>query len=79
MRSHIMALKHKQTARINTGKSGSSPLQGEVMSSFIVDFYLEKGVAHIDDSRQAPTFVHYFTKHISKLQTLVSGLNVCGA
>lgn len=71
-----MALKHKQTARINTPKSGSAPLDGEVMSSSIVDFYLEKGVVHIADSRQAPTFVHYFTKHISKLQTLVSDLNV---
>jgi len=76
LRAHIMALKHKQTARINTPKSGSAPLDGEVMSSSIVDFYLEKGVVHIADSRQAPTFVHYFTKHISKLQTLVSDLNV---
>ena len=57
-------------------RTHAAPLDGEVMSSSIVDFYLEKGVVHIADSRQAPTFVHYFTKHISKLQTLVSDLNV---
>ena len=41
-----------------------------------MDFYLEKGLVHIGDSRQAPTFVQYFTKHISKLEGLVSDLKV---
>jgi translation initiation factor 3 subunit L len=74
--SHILALKHKSTGLIKSLKSGSAPLDGDFMSSSLVDFYLEKGVIHIADSRQAPTFVHYFTKHISKLEGLVSDLKV---
>jgi len=78
LRAHILALKHKSTGLIKTAKAGPAPLDGEVSSSSIVDFYLEKGVVHIgsSESRQAPTFVHYFTKHISKLEGLVSDLKV---
>ena len=76
LRAHILALKHKSTGLLKTAKASTSPLDGEVTSSSIVDFYLEKGVVHIGDSRQAPTFVHYFTKHISKLEGLVSDLKV---
>jgi translation initiation factor 3 subunit L len=76
LRAHIMALKHKHTGLIRTSKAGVAPLDGEIMSSSIVDFFLEKGVVNIADSRQAPTFVHQFIKHISKLQSLVSDLKV---
>lgn len=39
------------------------------MNSSNVAFYVEKGVVHIADTRVAPTFVHYFTKQIEKLES----------
>jgi len=76
LRAQILALKHKSTGRLKTTKAGTAPLDGEIMSSSIVDFYLEKELVHIADSRLQPTFVHYFTNHISKLESLVSDLKV---
>lgn len=76
LRAHILALKHKSTGLVKSASAGSSPLDGEVVSSSLVDFYLDKGVVLIADSRQQPTFVHYFTKHISKLEGLVNDLKV---
>ena len=76
LRAHILALKHKSTGLVKSATAGSSPLDGEVVSSSLVDFYLDKGVVLIADSRQQPTFVHYFTKHISKLEGLVNDIKV---
>ena len=65
MRSHILCLKHKSLLRVNntTVPSGN------------VDFYLEKGVVHIADTRTTPTFSTYFVKHINKLEAQVQELN----
>ena len=76
LRAHILALKHKSTGLVRSAKAGSSPLDGEVVSSSVFDFYLDKSVILISDSRSQPTFVHFFTKHISKLEGLVNDLKV---
>ena len=76
LRAHILALKHKSTGLVRSAKAGSSPLDGEVVSSSVFDFYLDKSVILISDSRSQPTFVHFFTKHISKLEGLVNDIKV---
>ena len=66
---------HKTIGLLKTGNTVSgSPLAGQVVSSSNVDFYVEKGVVHIADTRVAPTFVHYFTKHIDKLEAQCADL-----
>jgi len=76
LRSNLLCLKHKTIGKVKPVNRGGSPLDGELASSSNVDFYLEKGVIHIADTRVAPTFAHYFTKHIAKLESLVSDLSV---
>ncbi len=65
MRAHILCLKHKSLLHINN----------TTMATSNVDFYLEKGVVHIADTRTTPTFSHYFIKHINKLEGQVQELN----
>mmetsp|Transcript_53369 Transcript_53369/g.130396 ORF Transcript_53369/g.130396 Transcript_53369/m.130396 type:complete len:558 (-) Transcript_53369:168-1841(-) len=59
IRSHLVCLKHKSLLPVGVRSS-------------TVDFYLEKGVVHIADTRTAPTFAHYFIKHVNKLEQQVS-------
>jgi len=76
LRAHLMCLKHKTIGLLKTGNTASgSPLAGQVVSSSNVDFFVEKGVVHIADTRVAPTFVHYFTKHIEKLEAQCADLS----
>lgn len=80
LRAHVMCLKHKTMGLLKGGGSASgSPLAGQVVSSSNVAFYVEKGVVHIADTRVAPTFVHYFTKHIEKLEAQCQELSTRSA
>jgi translation initiation factor 3 subunit L len=77
LRAHIMCLKHKTTGRVKDWQTSSqtqAPLAGKVESSSNVDFYVNKGVVHVAETRVAPTFVPYFVKNINKLEKLLQNL-----
>eukprot|EP00293_Proteomonas_sulcata_P003889 CAMPEP_0184322914 /NCGR_PEP_ID=MMETSP1049-20130417/127357_1 /TAXON_ID=77928 /ORGANISM="Proteomonas sulcata, Strain CCMP704" /LENGTH=227 /DNA_ID=CAMNT_0026644227 /DNA_START=48 /DNA_END=731 /DNA_ORIENTATION=- len=72
LRCCCMCLKHKTIGQSKTASAAAgSPLTGQLVSNSNVDFFLEKGVVHIADTRVAPTFANYFIKHINKLDAQI--------
>merc|ERR1711910_319657 len=73
-RNHGLAFKHKQKNVVWT--KGTSGLEGEFQSGSEVDFYIDKNMIHIADTKVARRYGDFFIRQIHKFDELNRGLRV---
>merc|ERR1719229_2069715 len=71
-RNHLLAFKHKMKNVVWT--KGTSGLEGEFKSGSEVDFYIDKNMIHIADTKVAPRYGDFFIRQIHKFDELNRGL-----
>jgi len=71
-RNHLLAFKHKMKNVVWT--KGTSGLEGEFKSGSEVDFYIDKNMIHIADTKVAPRYGDFFIRQIHKFNELNKGL-----
>jgi len=71
-RNHLLAFKHKMQNVVWT--KGTSGLEGEFMSGSEVDFYIDKNMIHIADTKVARRYGDFFIRQIHKFDELNRGL-----
>jgi len=78
LKTHLLAFKHKMKNVVWTKGSGSSGLEGELQSSSEVDFYIDKDMIHIADTKVARRFGDFFIRQILKFEEINRGLVTAG-
>ena len=71
-RNHLLAFKHKMKNVVWT--KGTSGLEGEHQSGSEVDFYIDKNMIHIADTKVARRYGDFFIRQIHKFDELNRGL-----
>jgi len=71
-RNHLLAFKHKMQNVVWT--KGTSGLDGEFMSGSEVDFFIDKAMIHIADTKVARRYGDFFIRQIHKFDELNRGL-----
>jgi len=71
-RDNLLAFKHKMKNVVWT--KGTSGLEGEFKSGSEVDFYIDKNMIHIADTKVAPRYGDFFIRQIHKFDELNRGL-----
>jgi len=74
LKTHLLAFKHKMKNVVWTKGSGSSGLEGELQSSSEVDFYIDKDMIHIADTKVARRYGDFFIRQILKFEEINRGL-----
>ncbi|KAL5019120.1 hypothetical protein ScPMuIL_004842 [Solemya velum] len=74
LQTYLMCFKHKMKNVVWT--KGTSGLTGEFQSASEVDFYIEKDMIHIADTKVARRYGDFFIRQIHKLDEIVKGLKV---
>ncbi|XP_064619382.1 eukaryotic translation initiation factor 3 subunit L-like [Lineus longissimus] len=72
LRIHLMCFKHKMKNIVWT--KGTSGLEGEFQSSSEVDFYINKDMIHIADTKVARRYGDFFIRQIHKFEEMNRGL-----
>merc|ERR1712071_197689 len=67
-RNHLLAFKHKMKNVVWT--KGTSGLEGEFQSGSEVDFYIDKNMIHIADTKVARRYGNFFIRHVHKFDDL---------
>jgi len=65
---HLMCFKHKMKNLVWT--KGTSGLDGEFQSASEVDFYIDKDMIHIADTKVARRYGDFFIRNIHKFEEL---------
>merc|ERR1711872_709419 len=78
LKTHLLAFKHKMKNVVWTKGSGSSGLEGELQSSSEVDFYIDKDMIHIADTKVARRYGDFFIRQILKFEEINRGLVSAG-
>jgi len=68
LRTHLMCFKHKMKNVVWT--RGMSGLDGEFQSSSEVDFYIDKDMIHIADTKVARRYGDFFIRQVHKFEEL---------
>jgi len=71
-RNHLLAFKHKMKNVVWT--KGTSGLEGEFQSGSEVDFFIDKNMIHIADTKVARRYGDFFIRQIHKFDELNRGL-----
>jgi len=74
LKTQLLAFKHKMKNVVWTKGSGSSGLEGELQSSSEVDFFIDKDMIHIADTKVQRRFGDYFIRQILKFEDINRGL-----
>ena len=74
LKTLLLAFKHKMKNVVWTKGSGSSGLEGELQSSSEVDFYIDKDMIHIADTKVARRYGDFFIRQILKFEEINRGL-----
>ncbi|XP_074647288.1 eukaryotic translation initiation factor 3 subunit L-like [Tubulanus polymorphus] len=77
LRTHLMCFKHKMKNLVWT--KGTSGLEGEFQSASEVDFYIDKDMIHIADTKVARRYGDFFIRQILKFEEINRNLKVVGA
>lgn len=78
LKTHLLAFKHKMKNVVWTKGSGSSGLEGELQSSSEVDFYIDKDMIHIADTKVARRYGDFFIRQILKFEEINRSLVSAG-
>jgi len=68
LNTHLMCFKHKMKNLVWT--KGTSGLEGEFQSASEVDFYIDKDMIHIADTKVARRYGDFFIRNIHKFEEL---------
>jgi len=68
-RKHLMCFKHKTRGVVWTG---GPPLNGELAAYSDVDFYLDKDMVHINDTKIQRRYSEFFIRHINKFHEIMA-------
>jgi len=74
LRTHLMCFKHKMKNMVWI--KGTSGLEGEFQSASEVDFYVDKDMIHIADTKVARRYGDFFIRQIHKFEELNRTLKV---
>jgi len=74
LKTLLLAFKHKMKNVVWTKGSGASGLEGELQSSSEVDFYIDKDMIHIADTKVARRYGDFFIRQILKFEEINRGL-----
>jgi translation initiation factor 3 subunit L len=72
LRTHLLCFKHKTRNLIG---SGGSPLNGKWASSSDVDFYIDKDMIHIVDTKVTRRYGEFFIRHINKFEEIIHDIS----
>ncbi|RWS10460.1 eukaryotic translation initiation factor 3 subunit L-like isoform X1 [Dinothrombium tinctorium] len=70
LKVHLLAYKHKMQNMVWTEEKGKSGLEGEFLSGSDVDFYIDKNMIHVADTKVARRYGDYFLRQIHKFEEL---------
>uniref|UniRef100_T1IYX3 Eukaryotic translation initiation factor 3 subunit L n=1 Tax=Strigamia maritima TaxID=126957 RepID=T1IYX3_STRMM len=73
-RNHVLCFKHKMKNVVWT--KGTSGLEGEFQSGSEVDFYIDKDMIHIADTKVARRYGDFFIRQIHKFEDLCRSIEV---
>lgn len=76
LRVQLLSYKHKMQSIVWT--SGNSGLEGEFQSGSDVDFYIDKEMIHVADTKVARRYADYFIRQIHKFEDLSRAVSVIG-
>jgi len=71
-RTQLLCYKHKTRGLVWTGES---PLNGDWTFSSDVDFYLDKDMVHITDTKVQRKYSEFFIRHIHKFDEIISDVS----
>ncbi|KAJ8319066.1 hypothetical protein KUTeg_004157, partial [Tegillarca granosa] len=74
LRTHLMCFKHKMKNVVWT--KGTSGLEGEFQSASEVDFYIDKDMIHIADTKVARRYGDFFIRQIHKFEEISRNLKM---
>ncbi|XP_048761523.1 eukaryotic translation initiation factor 3 subunit L-like [Ostrea edulis] len=74
LKTHLMCFKHKMKNVVWT--KGTSGLEGEFQSASEVDFYIDKEMIHIADTKVARRYGDFFIRQIHKFEEITRNLKV---
>lgn len=77
LKTHLMCFKHKMKNVVWT--KGTSGLEGEFQSASEVDFYIDKDMVHIADTKVARRYGDFFIRQIHKFEEITRGLKTIQA
>uniref|UniRef100_A0A8W8MD78 Eukaryotic translation initiation factor 3 subunit L n=1 Tax=Magallana gigas TaxID=29159 RepID=A0A8W8MD78_MAGGI len=77
LKTHLMCFKHKMKNLVWT--KGTSGLEGEFQSASEVDFYIDKDMIHIADTKVARRYGDFFIRQIHKFEEITRNLKVVSA
>ncbi|CAG2221141.1 EIF3L [Mytilus edulis] len=72
LKTHLMCFKHKMKNVVWT--KGTSGLEGEFQSASEVDFYIDKDMIHIADTKVARRYGDFFIRQIHKFEEITRSL-----
>jgi len=70
LRIQLLAYKHKMRNLVWSKSKGNSGLEGEFESGSDVDFYIDKDMIHVADTKVARRYGDYFLRQIHKFEEL---------
>ena len=73
LRFQLLAYKHKMQSVVWT--AGNSGLEGELQSGSDVDFYIDKEMIHVADTKVARRYGDYFLRQIHKFEELYRAIS----
>ena len=68
LRLQLLAYKHKMRNMICSDSTGKGGLEGEFVSSSDIDFYIEKDMVHIADTKVQRRYGDYFLRQINNFE-----------
>ncbi|XP_061196125.1 eukaryotic translation initiation factor 3 subunit L-like [Saccostrea echinata] len=74
LKTHLMCFKHKMKNVVWT--KGTSGLEGEFQSASEVDFYIDKDMIHIADTKVARRYGDFFIRQIHKFEEITRNLKL---
>ncbi|XP_022317816.2 eukaryotic translation initiation factor 3 subunit L-like [Crassostrea virginica] len=77
LKTHLMCFKHKMKNLVWT--RGTSGLEGEFQSASEVDFYIDKDMIHIADTKVARRYGDFFIRQIHKFEEITRNLKMVSA
>lgn len=77
LKTNLMCFKHKMKNLVWT--KGTSGLEGEFQSASEVDFYIDKDMIHIADTKVARRYGDFFIRQIHKFEEITRNLKVVSA
>ncbi|KAL3877920.1 hypothetical protein ACJMK2_035561 [Sinanodonta woodiana] len=77
LRTHLMCFKHKMKNVVWT--KGTSGLEGEFQSASEVDFYIDRDMIHIADTKVARRYGDFFIRQIHKFEEITKSLKSLNA